>query len=149
MTVKAVEQVAAALRIYPSQTRDATFVELHLDERTVLLPLGHAQALVSMLGDRLAMAERVEVQRDERQGPRPLPERRYSSDLTIKFDVIHDVDRDELVAVVAARIETILAREGSDVWGLDLAAVPNVRETGPPPPSDDQPEDDPELAELT
>jgi hypothetical protein len=124
-----VEQVAALIRIDNHGENHDTRIEVQFDGKPVLLPQGVAQALVTILGERLLLAAKIDRQHIERHGSPPEPELRFSSDLTVKLDVVHDIDRDELVQMVAARLGGILEREGCDVWGADLASEPNIRET--------------------
>lgn len=126
-----VEKIAALIRIANNGARHDTRIELQLDGRSVLLDQGIAWALVTMVSERLELAARIDREHVERHGRPPLPDLRYSSDLEVKLDVIHDEDRHELVAVIAARLGGILEREGADVWGADLVAEANVREAPP------------------
>lgn len=127
-SLKPVDGVGSLIRMASLEGCMATYVEVHLGSHRALLPLPTARALLGQLTARLSLAEKIEAGHREKDGPPPLHERRWSSDLTVTLDVVHDDSRHELVEVVAARLGGILEREGCDVWGSSVTAEPNIRE---------------------
>lgn len=128
MTLRPVDEVGVALRVQVGQEQRTAFVELQLGHQKVTLTQATARGVVAGIEQILGVAERFDAEEAARDGA---PERRtlsYSSDLTLTLDVVHDNDRDELISVIAARIETILGAEGADCWAWSLKAEPNARE---------------------
>lgn len=130
MSLRPVEAIGVAMRVHVGEHRRTAFVELRLGEQRLTMTQAVGRAVMAGIDQMLGVAERFDTEELSRTG-QLAPERptlSYSSDLTLTLDVVHDDHRDELLSVVAARIETILEREGADCWGWSLKAEPNLRQ---------------------
>jgi hypothetical protein len=123
------EKVGVRLRVEVGPERGTPFVELDLDQHTTSLTPAQGRAIASGLVDMADAADRFLAEQDGRLGPEPLPELRRSTDLHLHFEaIVHDGDRHELLHVVAARIESLLRREGAEVCGWDGHVEPSIVE---------------------
>lgn len=114
MSLRPVDAIGVAMQVHVGEEKRTAFVELRLGEQRLTITQPAARAVMAGIGQILDVAERFDAEEHARRGEREQPTLSYSSDLTLTLDVVHDGDRDELLSVVAARIETILEREGAD-----------------------------------